>query len=137
MPKDSVEDMINTPSEYIMHDADDLLIGPKDMTKQHLEGIIYAARFMRHRGGVHEAEELLTECGINTVPQYDLENSEFIRRVEAEGMKAHVQGFMRAGKGKDAIRYPIIMVNGDIMRWEIFMQKLKSDLKEELKNDSN
>jgi hypothetical protein len=41
------------------------------------------------------------------------------------------------GEGEDAIRYPIIVLNGDILRYEMFFQKLKSDLREELKAELN
>lgn len=133
MAKQDVKDLINTPAEELMHDADEIIISPNDFNKNHLEAIRYAARFLRYKGYLDESEELLMEAGIDPVPTYELSNSEYIQRLEAEGLRPHVQGFLKAGSGKDAIRYPIIVMNGDIMRWEMFYQKLKHDLKEEAK----
>lgn len=129
----SVEEMISIPANEIMHDADELVVAPNSMSEDNLLGIRYAARFLRHRGLVEESEDLLRECRIEQVPNYDLNDSEFIQRLDSEGIKPHIQGWMQVGTGKEAIRYPIVVMSGDIMRWEIFYQKLKNDLK----NDSN
>lgn len=133
----SEEEIINTRVDMLVHDADELIIGPNSMKEDHLTGIRYAARFMRHKGLIEESEELLTECNIEQVPNYDIENSEFVQRLIAEGITPHIQGFLKMGQGKEAIRYPIVALNGDILRWEIFFQKLKHDLKQEMLNDSN
>jgi len=133
----SVEELISIPANEIMHDADELVVAPNSMSEDNLLGIRYAARFLRHRGLVEESEDLLRECKIQQVPNYDLDDSEFIQKLRSEGIEPHIQGWMQIGTGKEAIRYPIIVLNGDIVRWEIFYQKLKHDLKQEENNESN
>lgn len=131
---DSVEEMINIPSEMIMHDADELIVAPNSMSEDNLLGIRYAARFLRHKGLIQESEELLTECRIQQVPNYNVEDSEFIQKLNEHGITPMIQGWMQVGSGTEAIRYPIVVLTGDIMRWEIFYQKLKHELKQDESN---
>lgn len=130
----SVEEMVNIPSEMIMHDADELIVAPNSMSEDNLLGIRYAARFLRHKGLIQESEELLTECHIQQVPNYNVEDSEFIQKLIENGINPMIQGWMQVGSGTEAIRYPIVVLTGDIMRWEMFYQKLKHDLKQDESN---
>jgi hypothetical protein len=141
MAKETIEEMVSIPESQIMHDADELVVAPNEFNNSHLEAIRYAARFMRYKGYHDESEELLLEAGIETVPVYDIEDSEFIKRLQEEGIRPQLQGFLTAGTGRDAIRYPIVVLHGDIMRYEMFYQKLKHTLREEfeaeLQNDDS
>lgn len=131
MAKETIEEMVTIPESQIMHDADELLIAPNDFNESHLQAIRYAARFLRHRGYNDESEDLLTEAGIASVPMYDIEESEFMQKLQQEGIRPQLQGFLQAGTGKNAIRYPIVVLHGDVMRYEMFYQKLKHTLREE------
>ena len=131
------EAILKSKAEKQMNNADELFIAPNAFNDDHFDAIKYAARFLRFNGHLDLEEQLLEECGINPIPVFPIEESEFVQRLHAEGLSPHVQGYLRMGEGEDAIRYPIIVLNGDILRYEVFFQKLKSDLREELKAEMN
>ena len=57
--------------------------------------------------------------------------------MQQEGISVSLQGYMKVGINEEAIRYPIIILSGDVMRFECMFQKLKHDLKNELQSESN
>ena len=131
------EAILKSKPERQLNNADELFIAPNAFNNDHFDAIKYAARFLRFNGHLDLEEKLLEECGINPIPVFPIEESEFVQRLHAEGLSPHVQGYLRMGEGEDAIRYPIIILNGDILRYEQFFQKLKFDLREELKAEMN
>lgn len=133
----TIEELIAISSSELMHQADDIIIGANTLTDEHKNGLKLAAEFMRSHGLEEAAHDMLYLYNMEVIPTFPIENSEWANRMKDAGVAVNVQGYMKVGEGKDAIRYPIIMMSGDIMRYEIMFQKLKHDLKNELQNEDN
>lgn len=133
----SVDELIEVEADKLMHEADDLILGANDITDEHRAGLKLAAEFMRSHGLEEAAHDLLNLYNMEVLPTYNLDDSEFIQRMRAANIHINPQGYMKVGEGKDTIRYPIVMISGDIMRFEIMFQKLKHDLKNELQSENN
>lgn len=133
----TIEELIAISSSELMHQADDIIIGANILTDEHKNGLKLAAEFMRSHGLEEAAHDMLYRYNMEVIPTFPIENSEWANRMKDAGVAVNVQGYMKVGEGKDAIRYPIIMMSGDIMRYEIMFQKLKHDLKNELQNEDN
>lgn len=133
----SVEELLEVEVGSLMHEADDIILGANDITDEHRTGLKLAAEFMRSHGLEEAAHDLLNLYNMEVLPTYDLEDSEFIQRMRAANININPQGYLKVGEGKDAIRYPMIMLSGDIMRFEIMFQKLKHDIKNELQSENN
>lgn len=133
----SVDELLEVEGDKIMHEADELIISSNDITDGHKAGLKLAAEFMRSHGLEEAAHDLLNLYNMEVLPTYNLEDSEFIQRMKEANININPQGYIKVGEGRDAIRYPIVMISGDIMRFEIMFQKLKHDLKNELQSENN
>lgn len=118
-------------------DKDEFIKGANDLNDDNRLGLKLAAEFMRSHGLEEAAHDLLNQYEMKVIPTYDMEDSEFIQRMQAENVPVNLQGYMKVGQGDEAIRYPIVILSGDVMRFECMFQKLKHDLKNELQSESN
>ena len=118
-------------------DKDEFIKGANDLNDDNKLGLKLAAEFMRSHGLEDAAHDLLNQYEMKVIPTYNMEDSEFVQRMQAENIPVNLQGYMKVGQGDEAIRYPMIVLSGDVMRFECMFQKLKHDLKNELQSESN
>ena len=118
-------------------DNDEFIKGANDLNDDNKLGLKLAAEFMRSNGLEDAAHDLLNQYEMKVIPTYNMEDSEFVQRMQAENIPVNLQGYMKVGQGDEAIRYPMIVLSGDVMRFECMFQKLKHDLKNELQSESN
>lgn len=118
-------------------DNDEFIKGANDLNDDNRLGLKLAAEFMRSHGLDEAAHDLLNQYEMKVLPTFNMEDSEFVQRMRAENIPVNLQGYMKVGHGDEAIRYPIIILSGDVMRFECMFQKLKHDLKNELQSESN
>lgn len=133
----NLDELKSIDSSELMNQVDEVLIGANDLNDDHKVGIKIAAEFMRRNGLGEASEDLLHSYEMNPIPIFPIEESEFCQRMQQEGINVSIQGYMKVGINEEAIRYPIIILSGDVMRFECMFQKLKHDLKNELQSESN
>lgn len=125
---EDIKELQEIPSELLMGLTNDIAIGSNTISEEQKKAMMYAARFLQERGQNDLAEELLLKYNVKKLKEYDLNSSEFIQYLKDAGITYNIQGFVTVGSGNDAIKYPILVLTGDIMRWEIAFQKMKYEM---------
>lgn len=125
---EDIKELQEIPSEMLKNLTSDLVIGSNTINEEQKKAMTYAARFLEEKGQPGLAEELLLKYNVRKLKEYDLNSSEFIQYLRNAGIAYHIQGFVTVGSGDDAIKYPILTMTGDIMRWEIAFLKMKSEV---------
>jgi DNA-binding LacI/PurR family transcriptional regulator len=127
MPE-NIEELSEIPQEVLMHYCDEHVLSTNSISEENKRGIRAAAEFLEENGHKDLAFRLLQKYSAKDIPTYDVENSQFVSWLRREQVGYNTQGYVTVGVGEDAIRYPIINLNGDIMRLESAFLKYTAEL---------
>lgn len=95
------------------------------INEQHQSAAKEIAGWLKSLGFNDLSEELLTRFKIQSIPTYDIENSEFYKLAKEAGIYVAGQGTLVEGQGKDAMQYPLVAISGDIRQMDKFIETVK------------